>query len=279
MEHTDKFIYAKDDIEFIDDKDNSIKEKEIIPFSQYIYEKNNFIKFNPDSMRWITIQGKDDKTYRIIVKKKNSSNEKINKKEELSKIRNFSNEDVKKLFKDVLTKQDEIHTTFDLKNNVKLNEKEIDAIQEYADIAYSKINRLLRKKNSSTDKDSYKESKSYILNISKALKKFKTPEPISVFRGIKESATKRLLENIEKGNTEFIDNGFCSTTTDSFIARDFSEGGYLLKIYVPKGTHAASIKSLSTYDEKEILIDKGSKFQVKYIDDENKIIYVRLKNN
>ena len=76
------------------------------------------------------------------------------------------------------------------------------------------------------------------------------------------------------------DDGFASTSTSKKIAEKFAgkySGGYVMTVLIPKGSQAASIKSLSHYPkESEVLINKKARFEIKNIDHESKEMIVEL---
>ena len=65
-----------------------------------------------------------------------------------------------------------------------------------------------------------------------------------------------------------VDDGFCSTSTSRGTAQDFANtiNGTVVEITAPKGANAMCMKDLSGFDEKEVLLQKGSGFKIKSID-------------
>ena len=66
---------------------------------------------------------------------------------------------------------------------------------------------------------------------------------------------------------ELTDNGFVSTSTSKDVALRFkSKNGYLIKINLPKKVNAARIQT----EEKEILLGRGHKFKVVWVNEYSK---------
>ena len=288
----DKFVYKEGDIKFVTPKKKKkVKEEQILSFTQFLEEKqqNKFVTFNPETMRWITIHDREDKLQHILIKKKDGTilggmggtengnkigdvfNEIKNEKKEKESIEQFR--------KNAVTER-EVNRICDIQN-IELSEEESKSIRKYTGESYKEINNLLRDTN-------YKENLNveeretyynYIKHISEALQRYKTPEPIITYRGISGSAIQNMMDNIKVGNV-WKDDGFCSTSSVYSVSQRFSkEDGYTLEVHIPKGSHVASIDSLSIFyeDEYEVLIDKGSEFLIQEVNHENRSIVVELQ--
>lgn len=65
-----KFIYNINDIYFI--KNKEIKENlKILSFKDFLIEK--YVNYNPNIMRWITVKDKENKSQKILIKKKDGT--------------------------------------------------------------------------------------------------------------------------------------------------------------------------------------------------------------
>lgn len=70
--------------------------------------------------------------------------------------------------------------------------------------------------------------------------------------------------------TEFVDNGFTSTSTKTNVAKQYSDGT-LMAITVPKGTKVLGIPDSPYY---EVLLNRGTKYKV--ISHEDKKVHIRV---
>ena len=288
----DKFVYKEGDIKFVTPKKKKkVKEEQILSFTQFLEEKqqNKFVTFNPETMRWITIHDREDKLQHILIKKKDGTilggmggtenGNKIGDVFDEIKNEKKEKESIEQFRKNAVTEK-EVNKICDIQN-IELSEEESKSIRKYTGESYKYINNLLRDTN-------YKENlnveeretySNYIKHISKALQRYKTPEPIITYRGISGSAIKNMMENIKVGNV-WKDDGFCSTSSVYNVSQRFSKGdGYTLEVHIPKGSHAASIDSLSIFseDEYEVLIDKGSEFLIQEVNHDDRRIVVELQ--
>ena len=172
-----------------------------------------------------------------------------------------------------------------------ISSKKIDLNQRISLIAYSGssyniMNRLLREPEfydetlhpNRLGSESRKQYENYIKNCHTALKNNRTTEAIVTYRGVKSELMEKLAE-AEPGDI-ITDDGFASTSTSKKIAENFASkysGGYVMTVLIPKGSQAASIKSLSNYPkENEVLINKKARFEIKNIDRETKEMIVEL---
>lgn len=133
-----------------------------------------------------------------------------------------------------------------------------------------------------------------IKRISKSIKTFEVKEDFHVFRGLspltslhssdQRKASQDYIEsflNATKG--EVIENkAFTSGSIDFSAARHFqSQGrdeGILLGIQLKKGQHALPMNFISDkiLSEREVLLDKNSKFKVEEVSKEQRYIFVSL---
>lgn len=92
-------------------------------------------------------------------------------------------------------------------------------------------------------------------------------KPTIVYRGMPDTPQNRKLFS----RASYVDNGFMSTSTDPDVA-DLSAdpagsgGGIIVKLRLPTGTKAISIGNMfetkGGYDQKEILLQRGSKIRI-----------------
>ena len=167
--------------------------------------------------------------------------------------------------------------------NISFDEK--NSLNAYTGSSYSTMNKLLRDPDyyekehpDYLSEQSIKHYKTYIQHCHDALKRNKSTESVITYRGVKSELMQK-LEGLESGDV-ITDEGFVSTSTSKKQAEKFAskfDGGYIMTILIPKGSQAASVKSLSNFDsEDEVLINKKARFEVKSIDPEEKEMIVEL---
>jgi hypothetical protein len=167
-------------------------------------------------------------------------------------------------------KEDDIHSMMSIKDELVKDSEEDKAIQKYTTWGFYLMNDRLRypekyKKDNSAEA---KETEESIETLSKYIRSHKTPEDIIVYRGIKKGLAEKLkYEYMLQTNDILADDGFVSTSSDRSVANSFTsydENGIILKILVPKGSHAISVRDVSPYgaQENEVILDKGAKFKV-----------------
>lgn len=157
------------------------------------------------------------------------------------------------------------------KKNYESWEKELSAEQRtaldgYARQDYKEINKYLRE-----GKSGKVELDNKIDNISSALEKKPIPENIVVYRwcsapefgyNIGDSPTLKDFEN-KFLNTVKEEKGFMSTSLSSEWPSAFGKRIFILRLQVPKGYNGAYLSALGGFEsEKEILLDKGSKYEI-----------------
>jgi 2'-5' RNA ligase len=131
-----------------------------------------------------------------------------------------------------------------------LSTAEEQAVDYYAgDDGFISINSALRGTSEPSDDD-----EEAITHLDSAISKSRTTEPQTVFR----AATRAWGGNIPVGS-RFTDFGFTSTSMTKDTAEDFSEGGTIFSIEIPKGSRALNIESRK---EDELLLPRGSSFEV-----------------
>lgn len=196
-----------------------------------------------------------------------------------------------------------VHDVYGLKED-DITQEQYESIEEYTGDSYTRINNFYRdydkflkevKENSWYDRDDYDTEEEYEeaiadeiaetegqmeyfgTNISIALAKHKSKEDMITYRGLAPDLISQIKDNLAVEN-EFSDDGFASSSTDINIAKNFSKGGYVMEIHIPKGSRAASVKHLSKHStEDEVLIDKGSSFFIKEVNHDKKTLVVELR--
>lgn len=149
-----------------------------------------------------------------------------------------------------------------------LETDEMAAQKKYTGSWYSEMNNVYRK-----DDRSDKQITKYSEDLTKALRRAETTQPVVLRRGIYESDLAHMLgfqgdsskitqhwDEINEGNYAAEDKGFLSTSP-------YSSGGFSkqveLRIYCPTGTHAAYVDRISSHKgEKETLLQSGSIYKV-----------------
>jgi hypothetical protein len=130
------------------------------------------------------------------------------------------------------------------------------ALRAYTGSSYASINSALRK---GVQNPALKET---ITLMDSAFAKASTTEAMMVFRGMKPG----ILDGLAKGST-FVDKGFTSTSTNIKQAQGFSGGGTIMKINVPKGSRAISLRKNSKYaEEQEILVKRGGRYRIRGVE-------------
>ena len=187
-------------------------------------------------------------------------------------------------FKKEAASSAEFHKEMSIKKmDISIDER--IALSTYTGSAYSIMNRLLRDPEyyEKENPDSLTETakKTYNAKIqfcSDALKRNKSTKSIVTYRGIKRELMEK-LSGLDAGDI-ITDDGFVSTSTSKKIADNFAikyQGGYVMTILIPKGSQAASVKSLSDYPkENEVLVNKKARFEVKGIDHDKQEMIVEL---
>ena len=218
-------------------------------------------------------QEEKHRTSQLLTKSQNSN---ILGKTELKKyVTNFRKD---------MASSAEFHEEMSIKDmDISIDER--IALSTYTGSAYSIMNRMLRNPDyydkeypDSLSEIAKKTYKYQIEHCSNALKRNKSTKSIVTYRGIKKELMEK-LSGLDAGDI-ITDDGFVSTSTSKKVADDFAikyQGGYIMTILIPKGSQAASVKSLSNYPkENEVLINKKAHFEVKGIDHDKQEIIVEL---
>ena len=144
----------------------------------------------------------------------------------------------------------------------KLTDEEIEAIRRYQGTWYLDMNYFLRGRIESISRN----TKTYMKNLQKAIKKVKIKENILVARGTTVSAIGGNWDNIQVDDI-IKDKGFMSTSLREETSIDFvnrkGERGILMYIKIPKGTNGV-IADVAVNDnwESELLLEPGTKIRI-----------------
>lgn len=187
-------------------------------------------------------------------------------------------------FKKEMASSSDFHKEMSIKDmDISIDEQ--IALSTYTSNAYSTMNRMLRNpdyyEKEYPDALSENAKKTYNHQIqfcSDALKRNKSTKSIVTYRGVSKQLMEK-LSGLDAGDI-ITDDGFVSTSTSKKVADNFArtyDGGYIMTILIPKGSQAASVKSLSNFPkESEVLVNKKARFEVKGIDHEKQEMIVEL---
>lgn len=151
-----------------------------------------------------------------------------------------------------------------------LTRDEKEAIKDYTDTYYARINKYLRGEDISEYFDDYytkKDLEKTIENLDSALSKLKLNENITFYRGV----SREELEYLKTFDTL---KAYTSLTTDKDnVAKDFAEynggnNGTVVKFNIPREFRGGYIGTNSYYsDEKEFLLLRNSKYSIKFLNE------------
>ena len=145
--------------------------------------------------------------------------------------------------------------------NQSLTKSERRAFELYQSSEYRDLNAALR-----TGESLDKDQKSLTKNLDAALDRASIDKDIVAYRGF---SSQSYIDNFDQlAGTIVTDNGYISTSVDKAIGQKFAEYALeeefepiIAEIRLPKGSKAAYINTLSL-NENEVLIPRGSQFQV-----------------
>ncbi len=165
-----------------------------------------------------------------------------------------------------------------------LEDEKLEGIQTFKGNNYTKMNALLRSGTTGNGGDD-EEYSDHVHHAREALKEVKTTRNLVTYRGMASEHIAANFDQIKPGH-QFSDKGFNSTSFNSGIARQFADGnngGIVLKVHMPRGTHAAYTDhpklDLSNWGESEMLLPPGTKYEVlraRYDSSGRKVIAVRI---
>lgn len=147
---------------------------------------------------------------------------------------------------------------------------EQQAVKAYSGSAYTTINNTLRSGGAMSPQAQ---------NLQNAVMKHTAIKDLVLTRGLSQGALTAMgvsdIGQLKPGGV-ITDKGFVSTTRKTATAEQFSQGGYALKVIVPKGKSVMPMKHLSHYaSEDEFLLPAGSQFRVIGVT-ANKVVTVEL---
>ena len=174
---------------------------------------------------------------------------------------------------------DDLHTKSAPTHKELLSDHEDEAIKDYTDESRG-LNGMLHKhaKGHDITTSSNIDNKKTVSHLDSALNKHKTDKDMTVYTGLKDSPAKHFKTGKVEEHTTVHLPAFTSTSTSPKTAIGFSEGtsnfkdenhglegvnNHILKIHVPKGTHAMSVKGHSFVpEENEVLLHRGHNLQI-----------------
>lgn len=138
---------------------------------------------------------------------------------------------------------------------------EIEALQNYTNMFYRTLNKMLREQNIGN----CLIFKNIISNIDTAIEKFKYDEEIVVWRDLSFHLIADLYDYIKDLQKRiFIERGYASTSLEE--GRYYCNYDIRLKIYIPAFYNGACIKYISTVSkEEEYLLARESKLDIEDI--------------
>ena len=174
-----------------------------------------------------------------------------------------------------------------------LSKDEISSLERYSGSGYSRINRSLYDNEYRPLSTYEKELNEKDINtLTNCISRKEIPFDFKAYRGIDnmefvfgDDANNMSLEELNKkySGTYFVNKGFSSVSTDYDVANDFlgySNKGGVMTIDVPKGSKGIAMGDVSVFKngEKEVLLQRGSAYQIKSIDmDDNNRLRLHTK--
>ena len=174
-----------------------------------------------------------------------------------------------------------------------LSKNEISSLERYSGSGYSRINRSLYDNEYRPLSTYEKELNEKDINtLTNCISRKEIPFDFKAYRGIDnmefvfgDDANNMSLEELNKkySGTYFVNKGFSSVSTDYDVANDFlgySNKGGVMTIDVPKGSKGIAMGDVSVFKngEKEVLLQRGSAYQIKSIDmDDNNRLRLHTK--
>jgi hypothetical protein len=162
----------------------------------------------------------------------------------------------------------------------KLSEKAKEALSDYTDESCG-LNGMLHRhsKGQEVHTGTHASNMETVKNLDKTLDRQSTNEDIYVYTGLNHSPSKYFKDRTSKNPVTVHLPAFTSTSTSPKTARGFSKetfdlrdedhgidaggGRHFLKIAVPKGTKASSVKKQSFVpEENEILLHRGHNIEI-----------------
>jgi hypothetical protein len=162
-------------------------------------------------------------------------------------------------------KQLSVHSQSEENKIHKNNRKDISrdehlALHKYSSTGFYRINRSLYSREGKHLND--------VKHIDSALDKHKVTKQFHTFTGLKVNPSHGFKDEASKETTTFHHPSYISTSTNfheakSFAKRDKNHIKHVLKLHVPEGAHAASIKHISKHQsEDEVLLHRGHHIEI-----------------
>ena len=174
-----------------------------------------------------------------------------------------------------------------------LSKDEISSLERYSGSGYSRINRSLYDNEYRPLSTYEKELNEKDINtLTNCISRKEIPFDFKAYRGTDnmefvfgDDINNMSLEELNKkySGTYFVNKGFSSVSTDYDVANDFlgySNKGGVMTIDVPKGSKGIAMGDVSVFKngEKEMLLQRGSAYQIKSIDmDDNNRLRLHTK--
>lgn len=174
--------------------------------------------------------------------------------------------------------QDAIHTMSKMKTDSK---DESGALNDYSEESFPLNSYLHRRHAGSIDKNEVREHA--LKHLDSFMDKHKLKSDIHVYTGIPKSPT-TILDK-DKSSTVVHFPAFTSTSTSVWKAKNFAtptfertdpdfgigkDSRHILKLHLPKGTKAASIRDISNHpSENEILMGRGASVEIDHKPEEH----------
>ena len=174
-----------------------------------------------------------------------------------------------------------------------LSKDEISSLERYSGSGYSRINRSLYDNEYRPLSTYEKELNEKDINtLTNCISRKEIPFDFKAYRGTDnmefvfgDDINNMSLEELNKkySGTYFVNKGFSSVSTDYDVADDFlgySNKGGVMTIDVPKGSKGIAMGDVSVFKngEKEVLLQRGSAYQIKSIDmDDNNRLRLHTK--
>ena len=198
--------------------------------------------------------------------------------------------DVNEIYNFNLDDEYEKLSSLDVKD---LSKDEISSLERYSDSGYSRINRSLYDNEYRPLSTYEKELNEKDINtLTNCISRKEIPFDFKAYRGTDnmefvfgDDVNNMSLEELNKkySGTYFVNKGFSSVSTDYDVANDFlgySNKGGVMTIDVPKGSKGIAMGDVSVFKngEKEVLLQRGSAYQIKSIDmDDNNRLRLHTK--
>jgi hypothetical protein len=160
--------------------------------------------------------------------------------------------------------------------------EQVSAMNSYAHEGYTAINRALRARGGlKGELDAYGQPilspglRAQIDAIDEAIAQNKTSAEVIAFRGLNGETKTAMgdgrvipIKDMKIGDV-MEDSAYSSTSVDQRTALGFSDSRHMLRLTIPEGSHAFRVRSRGQYgDEAEVLLPRGTKFEITAIHEE-----------